>query len=63
MGMISQIEEDFETYKIASQEIIDAIDHMDSEFNKELSACVERLSLINIDKYEVKNGAGIETLS
>ena len=25
--------------------------------------CVERLSLINIDKYEVRNEAGIQTLS
>ena len=60
MGIISQIEEDFETYKIASKQMIDEIDHIDSEFNKELSACVERLSLINIDKYEVKNSAKIE---
>ena len=63
MGIISQIEEDFETYKIASKQMIDEIDHIDSEFNKELSACVERLSLINIDKYEVKNETGIQTLS
>ncbi len=57
---ICSLEEDFETFKLATQEIIYAIDDMDSEFNDALSGCVERLSLIDINRYEVDNTAGIE---
>ncbi len=57
---IRSLEEDFETFKLATQEIIYAIDDMDSEFNDALSSCVERLSLIDINRYEVDNTAGIE---
>ena len=39
------------------EEIIYAIDDMDSEFNDTLSACVERLSLNDIGKYEVESSA------
>ncbi len=57
---IRSLEEDFETLKLATQEIIYAIDDMDSEFNDALSSCVERLSLIDINRYKVDNEAGIE---
>ncbi len=57
---ICRLEEDFETFKLATQEIIYAIDDMDSEFNDALSSCVERLSLIDIGKYEVENSAKLE---
>ncbi len=57
---IRRLEEDFETFKLATQEIIYAIDDMDSEFNDALSGCVERLSLIDINRYKVDNTAGIE---
>ncbi len=57
---ICRLEEDFETFKLATQEIIYAIDDMDSEFNDSLSSCVERLSLIDINRYQVDNTAGIE---
>ena len=42
--------------------MIDAIDNdnIDSGFNKELSACVERLSLINISNYKVRNSVKVE---